>query len=295
MFNPIIDTHIHVWDLDQARYAWLDNEGPLLKRSFNIHEIESDRKELNITKGILVQAADNLEDTDWMLEVACQTDWIAGVVGWLPLQDPLKTEKLLAEKYLANKYFKGVRHLIHNETNVQWLLQETVLQSLEILAKHGIAYEIVAVQPAHIETAIAVAKKIPSLRMVFDHLSQPPIDQKERFGRWGELMKEASGHSNFYAKISGLAGDNAAKRRADDIAPYVSFVVEEFGEDRVFCGSDWPVSLKAESYKETWQCYRQLIENLFSDTISKKIFYDNAQQFYALRQAQGDAPLMVSG
>lgn len=282
MFNPIIDTHIHVWDLDHARYDWLDNEGPMLKRTYNIHEIEGDRKELNITKGILVQAADNLEDTDWMLEVARQTDWIAGVVGWLPLQDPLETEKLLAQKYLPNKFFKGVRHLIHNEANVQWLLQETVLQSLEILAGHNVAYEIVAVQPEHIETAIAVAKKIPSLRMVFDHLSQPPFDQQERFGKWGQLMKEAALHPHFYAKISGLAGDNATKREVEDIAPYISFVVEHFGEDRIFCGSDWPVSLKAESYKETWQCYRRLIENLFSEPVSKKIFYDNAARFYKL-------------
>lgn len=285
MFNPIIDTHIHVWNLDHASYAWLDNEGPLLKRSYNIHEIESDRKGLNIAKGVLVQAANNLEDTDWMLEVACQTDWIAGVVGWLPLLDPLKTENLLAQKYLTNKYFKGVRHLIHNETNVQWLLQDSVLQSLEILARHNIVYEIVAVQEGHIETAIAVAKKIPSLRMVFDHLSQPPIDQKEKFGKWGALMKEGATHSNFYAKISGLglAGDNTTRRRSEDIAPYISFVVEHFGEDRVFCGSDWPVSLKAESYKETWQCYREIIENLFSESVSKKIFYENAQRFYTLR------------
>lgn len=284
MVNPIIDTHIHVWDLDQARYAWLDSEGPMLNRTYNIREIESDRKELNIVKGVLVQAANNLEDTDWMLRVAGQEDWIAGVVGWLPLQDPLETEALLAEKYLTNKYFKGVRHLIHNEKNVQWLLQETVLQSLEILAGHNILYEIVAVCPEHIETAIAVAKKIPSLRMVFDHLSQPPIDAKETFGKWGELMKEAAGYKNFYAKISGLglAQDNETMRNIKDIAPYVAFVVEQFGEDRCFCGSDWPVSLKAESYRETWQCYRQLIENLFNEPVSRKIFFDNARQFYKL-------------
>ncbi|MDI3321156.1 amidohydrolase family protein [Pinibacter soli] len=284
MFNPIIDTHIHVWDLDHARYAWLDNENPVLKRTYNIHEIESDRKELNIVKGVLVQAANNLEDTDWMLEVACHTDWIAGVVGWLPLQDPLKTEQLLAEKYLTNKYFKGVRHLIHNETNVQWLLQETVLQSLEILAGHNIAYEIVAVQLEHIEAAIAVAKKIPSLRMVFDHLSQPPINQNQKFEKWAELMKEAAKHPNFYAKISGLglAEDNQTMRKGDEIAPCISFAVEQFGENRVFCGSDWPVSLKAESYKETWQCYREVIEKLFGQAVSKKIFCENAQQFYKL-------------
>ena len=28
----IIDTHVHVWDLDNYRLPWLDGEGPTLKR-----------------------------------------------------------------------------------------------------------------------------------------------------------------------------------------------------------------------------------------------------------------------
>ena len=179
MSDHIIDTHIHIWDLDQADYLWLKGDTSILNRNYELSELEESRVAAGVTEGILVQAANNPEDTDWMLRVAAGTDWIKGVVGWVPLQDPLATEKVLAEKYIRNPYFKGVRHLIHNEADPGWLLQATVIESLGILADHGLSYDVVGVIPAHITTALKVAEKVPELRMVFDHLNQPPIGRKE--------------------------------------------------------------------------------------------------------------------
>ena len=113
--QKIIDTHIHVWNFDKASYPWLDGDTTILNRTYQIDEIENDRNELDIEAGVLVQAANNLEDTNWMLQVAAENEWIKGVVGWLPLTDTAATEIALEEKYSRNIYFKGVRHLIHDE------------------------------------------------------------------------------------------------------------------------------------------------------------------------------------
>jgi L-fuconolactonase len=67
-------------------------------------------KEAGITAGVLVQASGNIEDTELMLETAYKTDWICGIVGWLPLMDTKATQQLLEERFLKEKYFKGVRH-----------------------------------------------------------------------------------------------------------------------------------------------------------------------------------------
>ena len=99
-----------------------------------------------------------MEDTDLMLETAYKTEWISGVVCWLPLMDTRATQQLLEERYLKEKYFKGVRHQIHDEKDPKWLLQPAVIESLKILAAHDIPYDVVAVLPAHIETAIEVAR-----------------------------------------------------------------------------------------------------------------------------------------
>ena len=279
-----VDTHIHVWDLDRAEYPWLEGDQSILNQTWLIDQLEEERKESGVVAGVLVQASSNTEDTDVMLETATKTEWINGVVCWLPLMDPSKTQRLLEERYLKEKYFKGVRHQIHDESNPQWLLQAQVIESLKILAGHDIPYDVVAVLPSHIETAIEVANQVPGLRMVFDHLSQPPISTKEKFGRWGELMKEASQYSNFHAKISGLgtASGNFKGRIAEDIKPYVEFSLEHFSIDRCFCGGDWPVSLLADSYAETWQTYENILSGLLAEKEQEKVFYSNAVKFYDL-------------
>jgi L-fuconolactonase len=280
----MIDTHIHVWNFEKAYYLWLEGNDSILNRTYHIEEIESERVALNITKGVLVQAANNIEDTDWMLEVANNTDWISGVVGWLPLMDTDVTEQLLQNKYLKEKYFKGVRHLIHDEADPKWLLQPSVLRSLQLLAKHDLSYDVVGVLPEHIETILKVIEKVPDLRMVFDHLNQPPMAKGEKFGRWGELMKIAVQHKNIHAKISGLgtATGDLQGWGVENIKPYIDFILENFGTGRCFCGGDWPVSLLAGSYTNTWNTYRQVLTALANADEQENIFYSNAERFYHL-------------
>ena len=76
----IVDTHIHVWDLERAKYPWLEGDTSILNRTWKIEELENERKSAGIAEGILVQASGNFEDTDVMMEVAKKTDWITGVV-----------------------------------------------------------------------------------------------------------------------------------------------------------------------------------------------------------------------
>lgn len=285
MNHKIIDTHIHIWDLEHIRYPWLDGDTTILNRSYAIEELEPARQDAGITYGVFVQAEDSFADADYMLSMCETIPWMVGAVCWLPLLDPEATEKVLTEKYLKNKYFKGVRHLIHFDTNTKWMLQEQVLESLAILIKYNIPYDVVGILTDHIETALRVAEKVPELRMVFDHLNQPPISTHERYGRWGELMEEASKHKNFYAKISGLGTVTKKKEGEwgeDDLKPYIEFALQHFGEDRCFCGGDWPVSLLAGGYAGTWKTYITLLEKLLSPDGQDKVLYRNAKLFYNL-------------
>jgi L-fuconolactonase len=280
----LLDTHVHIWNFDKARYQWLEGDITILNRTYHIEELAQERQVAGFSEGILVQAANNFEDTDWMLEVAAKTDWLKGVVGWLPLADLAATEKALNEKYLNNRLFKGVRHLIHNEADPKWLLQEEVIESLRILESNNIPYDVVGVIPAHIESALQVAEKLPNLLMVFDHLNQPPISTKEKFGQWGDLIKEAAQHKNFYAKISGLGttSGNFTSWGSDDVRPYIDFALQTFGVERCFCGGDWPVSLLAGSYSRTWHVYTTVISELLNQQDQHKVLYQNAVDFYKL-------------
>jgi L-fuconolactonase len=283
----MIDTHVHIWDFSRARYSWLDNDTSILKRNYLIEELEPERLAAGVTGGVLMQAANTTQETDYMLEVAAATHWIKGVVGWVPLPDPGQVQQLLEEKYGKQPYFKGVRHLMHDEPTADWLLQENIIGSLHLLAQRNIPYDIVAIVPAHMRTTLEVINKVPELKLALDHLSQPPIATKQKFGEWGELMKEASKHTNVFVKISGLgtASRKQSDWTAEDVKPYIEFVLQHYGVDRCFCGGDWPVSLLAGSYARTWGIYENVLSELLSIDELKKVLYTNASAFYNLTKS----------
>jgi L-fuconolactonase len=284
MIRGIIDTHVHIWDLDKVEYAWLKGDTSILNRTYALEELNPQISTAGVTRGVLVQAANNLEDTALMLEAARINDWISGVVGWLPLTDPMAAAGILSGQYASEPYLKGIRHLIHNEPDPAWLLQKTVLESLQLLAKSTIPYDVVGVNTDHLETAIRVMERIPELKLVLDHLNCPPIARKETFGLWGERIRLAAQHPNCHAKISGLGtttGDFSGWTK-EDIKPYIAFALEQFGVERCFCGGDWPVLLLAGDYVNTWKAYVEVLSDLLAPADLEKVLYANAQRFYDL-------------
>lgn len=279
----IIDTHVHIWDKSRSPYNWLHAANELLNRNYTLHELEADRLKAGIDAGLLVQADNTLQDTALMLEAARQHEWIKGVVAWLPLMQPEKTWDLLQTIYPQEKYIKGIRHLIHDEPDVKWLLQEPVIESLKLLAAHDLPFDIVGVKDDHIQTALEVAEKVPELKMIFDHMIQPPIQAGQGFGEWGRLMKMAARHPRFYIKISGL-GTVAGKDNftADTIQPYIEYVLQEFGIRRCCMGSDWPVSITAMDYVKTWDVYKSALQALLKPDDLAHLYCNNAIRFYNL-------------
>ena len=284
MSIPIIDTHVHIWDLIKVHYSWLQGDTSILARNYLPDELYPQLSKVNVTSAVLVQAANNLEDTELMLSAAAHNDWIQGVVGWVPLEDPSKTQTLIENWKVTQPYIKGIRHLIHNEVNDQWLLQDKVIESLKILAHHHITYDIVGVKEAHLKAAITIAEKIPSLNLVLDHLNNPPIPHQSQMDIWRTNIKLAAQHKNIHAKISGLALATGKFETwtSADIQASIEYALEQFGTDRCFCGGDWPVSLLAGGFVKSINAYREIIENCLPIIDQEKVYFKNATLFYQL-------------
>ncbi|MCU0451270.1 MAG: amidohydrolase family protein [Bernardetiaceae bacterium] len=282
MFNmlPAIDTHLHVWDLQANAYAWLDQASALLQRSFLLPEIAPQLAGAGVQKVILVQAANHLGDTDYMLAQAARTPWVGGVVGWLPLLEPGLAQAEL-DRYGRNAHFKGVRHLIHDEVNPRWLLQPPVLESLHLLAQTGLHYEVVGT-PVHLRCALAVAEQIPQLPLVLDHLCTPRLG--ESWDEWRDLLAALARHPQVYIKISGLGTvlNKGALWGATDVEEMVGYALAQFGPARAMAGGDWPVALLAGEYGAAWANYRQALATLLPPTEQAQVLWQTAAGFYRL-------------
>ncbi len=259
-----VDTHQHFWNLDEVAYPWLVPAYGPIYRNFDADELEPQLAAVGVDKTVIVQAMDSYADTDSMLAIAEAYDWVAGVVGWAPIHDPAETAKKLDE-YAANPYFKGIRHLIHEETNPDWVIQKQVIEGLTILAERGLTFDVVAVFPNHLKHVPTLAEQVPNLKMVIDHLAKPPLSEDDR-AVWREQLARAAESPNVYAKVSGLntVTPDFENWTYEDIKPLVDFAIEHFGADRLMFGSDWPVAVLAGDYAkvtaETVKCLADLSE-----------------------------------
>ncbi|WP_342559344.1 amidohydrolase family protein [Metasolibacillus sp. FSL K6-0083] len=274
-----IDTHQHFWNFQRVPYKWPTSAEKEIYRNIEPDELAQILPTVNVNKTIIVQAFDSFEDTDYMLEIAKQYDWVAGVVGWLPLRDETALREAI-KKYKANSYFKGMRHLIHNERDSTWLTHPATMNGLQILANENIPFDVVAVEPIHLEQALIVSERIPNLKMVINHLAKPKIAEKV-FEPWESQMKELAKNSNIYAKISGLNTAASYDWKADDFQPYIDRVINMFGSNRLMFGSDWPVLNLAGTYKQVVDATERCL-NHYTKEQQEDIWYKSAIEFYRL-------------
>jgi L-fucono-1,5-lactonase len=277
----IVDAHQHLWNLDRVAYPWLTPDFGVLCRTYEPSELEPQLAPAGVTHTVLVQAANSYADTEYMFEQATTYPWIIGVIGWVPLLMPDVAGRAI-ERFQRNPIFRGVRHLIHNEPDPKWLLQERVFESLRLLAGSGLTFDVVATLPEHMECIPVLSDKVPDLKMVIDHLGQPPI-QTRMLGRWGDDLRIAAQNPNVYGKISGLgtASGNWESWTADDLRPYVEYALEVFGPERCMCGGDWPVSVLAGGYVRAWRAYRAVLSSLPAAD-QERVLSETAMDFYGL-------------
>lgn len=246
-----IDTHQHFWNLAKVEYPWLKPEFGPLYRTYEPPELAPQLRDAGIEKTVLVQSANSAEDTVAMLTQADSYEWIGAVVGWVPLLDPEETRRQL-ERYTRHPKFRGVRHLIHDELDPDWVVQERVIEGLKVLAAFGVPYEVVAIYPKHLGHVPTLAEKVPGLTLVIDHLAKPPIKEGKLEG-WAAMMKAAAAYPQVHAKVSGL--NTAADWNswsAADLRPCIDTSLELFGAGRLMFGSDWPVCVLAGDYARVW-------------------------------------------
>jgi len=275
----IIDAHQHVWDLTAARYDWLGPAMGPINRTITEEEALPRLRRAGVNGVVLVQSADNREDTDYMLATAERYPEVVAVVGYVPLEDPAATAVQLAE--LAElPLVVGIRNLIHDRPDPDFLLRPDVNESLALIAAAGLTYDVVSVLPRHLEHVPVLAERHPELRMVIDHLSKPPIGGADE--PWWSLIERAARSPNVYAKISGLyPGHDPTDWTTDTIRPYVAHALECFGADRLMYGGDWPISMLAGDYDVVWAGLSPLFAEL-GDSDRAAVLAGTAIEFYGI-------------
>jgi len=222
-----------------------------IRRSFQPDDLWPLMEVVGVRRTIAIEAADGAQENEALLSYAHAHEWIAGVVGWIPLDRPDEAARML-DALAHERKFVGVRHLINVEPDPDWILRGPVIEGLRRLASHGLVFDYVGILPRHLEHIPSLAERIPDLRIVIDHLGKPPIASRE-LEPWRSRLTRAAEAPNVYAKISGLDAGPGDRWSAADLTPYIDCAIEVFGPERLMFGSDWPVAIIRGGYEKVWR------------------------------------------
>ena len=275
-----IDAHQHFWKVSRGDYHWMSPNLPILYRDFMPEDLLPLLKQLRFDKTIVVQAAQSVAETDFLLELANQHDFIAGVVGWLDLESSHFEQQFA--RYRKAAKFIGLRPMLQDLDDDAWICRPQVLRNLMLIAEERFPFEFLT-YTRHIPYVLRAVEAVPGLHAVIDHISKPEIKIK-KLEPWKTLMAEAARHPNLFCKLSGMITEaNHASWAVEDLRPYVELVVESFGWDRVLYGSDWPVCLLAGDYAQVYGALKEVLSAQLDADREAKVFGQNAARFYQLK------------
>ena len=275
----IIDSHQHFWQVGRFDYPWMTSDLGVLYRDYLPRDLAPIIEARGVIKTVLVQASNSVAESRWLLNLADENSFIAGVVGWVDLMSSSVDAQL--DELTAHPKFKGVRHLVESEPDDNWLVQPAVLSGLRQLSRYTLSYDLL-VHTRHLKFVPQVVESVPELAFVIDHLAKPPIAKNE-IKEWSQALKPLASYPDVHCKLSGLVTEaNWTSWKLDDLRPYVEHALELFGADRLMFGSDYPVCLLAASYDRVLDAFQEILEPL-SDVDREKIFSNNAAKFYRLQ------------
>ena len=278
MFEPTrIDSHQHFWALARGDYHWLTKDLAPLYRDFLPDDLRPLLNRAGIRRTVLVQAAPTQEETHYLLQLAEQTDFVAGVVGWVDMEKSTAPDEL--EAFAEHPLFLGIRPMIQDVPDAAWMLRPQLQTVYDKLVELGLTFDAL-VKPRHLQNLYKLLQHHPQLAVVIDHGAKPDI-AGDAFQPWADDIAGIAAHAGAFCKLSGLLTEAGNAPAYEKIQPYMQHLLDCFGTARLMWGSDWPVLELAADYLGWDSIARYFLQDL-SVGDQLRILGGNAQTFYGL-------------
>jgi len=254
-----IDSHHHFWKYDPVTYSWMNEKMDILKVDYQPADLKNEIAEVGIDGVVSVQADQSLRETDDLLEHAKVNDFILAVVGWLPLAD--ENVRDLMDKYADNSLLKGIRHVVQDEPDDNFILGDQFNRGVSLLKEYNWVYDIL-IYERQLGPSIQFVDRHPEQVFVLDHIAKPRIGDS-LVEPWKTQMYEMAKRENVFCKLSGITTEaNWSEWKKEELIPYMEVALNAFGPSRMMFGSDWPVARLAIEYGPWVEICREFIATL---------------------------------
>ena len=261
----IIDSHHHLWHYTDDEFGWIADD--CLRRDFTPEDLKETIRNAAVSEGVAqpcvekvvsVEARQCVGETDCLLDFSAKHDFIAGVVGWLPIAEP--SFPALLERYAENPKLVALRHVVQDEPDDAFILRDDFNRGISRLRGTGLVYDILVFQRQLANAIRFVDRHAEDQMFVLDHIGKPRPDA---FGEWKRLVLDLARRPNVFCKFSGVVTEVGTEY--DRVRACFDTILEAFGPDRLMWGSDWPVVTAHLAYGEWLRRSMELAAVLSAD------------------------------
>jgi len=284
---PIIDTHIHLWDLEKIYYGWLTDQyrdDPVLGnyrsicRNYTLDDFQAETAANNVCGAVHIEATVGGDhppkETRWVQQQSDGAKYPLGIVGYAAVDRPDLADVL--DEHSESTGFRGVRMLFASPD--QWT-STSFLRGMSTIQARGLTFDLDA-DPSVYRAARELVGSFPNLQFIYEHAGFPKERSDEYFSEWRKCVRGLAELGNLAAKIGGL-GMCDHTWTVDSIRPWVEATIEAFGSDRVMFGSNWPVDSLYSSYEKLVDAYKTILASAGSNEMLA-FFHSNAARYYDL-------------
>ncbi|QDU60389.1 Amidohydrolase [Planctomycetes bacterium Pan216] len=287
----IIDCHTHFYDPTRPQGVPWPGKGTPLYRTVLPDDLKRLPKPKPVTGTVIVEASKWVEDNQWLLDLAKDDPFIVGIVGHLTPGEPAFKDHLA--RFGKNDLYRGIRV---RDKQVLELLEKDDLADLKRMADADLSLDVNG-GPTGPYAVARLAERLPSLRIVINHIANVPITAEAPPSEWAEGLRKASKGPNVFCKVSALVegasrGGRTAPRELAFYKPYLDVVWDAFGENRLIYGSNWPVSDRGAEYHVLEQLVLDDVAERGSE-VAPKFFSQNAIRAYKWVERPGRSEAIV--
>lgn len=289
--GEIVDTHLHLWDLERLRLPWVASATGHAKEVLAHDHLLSDFAEatqgLKVTRAVYMEVdvaeEDQVKEAEYVSGLCAEgkSPMVAAVVSGRPASEGFGA---YLDRFRGNPYIRGLRQVLHGSaTPPKYCLEPAFVRGVKMLGDRGLSFDL-CLRNDQLEYGAELIERCPNTRFILDHCGNPHAGSNDlEAWRRGLARIAAFKDRPVLCKVSGIYGNvKAADWPAERLKPIVRTVIELFGWDRVIFAGDWPVVNLGASYRAWVETLKEIVRDERPED-QRKLFHDNAVQFYGIK------------
>ena len=265
---PVVDTHMHVWTPDVARWPYAHPYTDSFKapqHAASYEELIQDMDANGVTHAVLVQTIFHGWDNRYTLYCLRRNPDRFRAHGLIDPTDPRVAERFrywVVRQGMQGMRFSPIYYRDGQNGGDGWITNRAHHKMWRIAERQQAVFNFF-IHSSQLKQLATMVQRHPGVRVIVDHVSQIDLAESDAQQQLDELLS-LSRFDNVYVKITDLTSVSISKEYPfQESYSYLRQVVDAFGSRRILWGTGYPGRCRLDYNRPTCRKELELVRQHF--------------------------------